>query len=103
MSENVNQAEKQEMVHLTINNIPIEVPKGTKIMQAAREIGIADIAGPVTPAVDVVAGEHIAQFWIKLPRTGTLAATKRALYERVEAIADDFKGRTTLSIDVDPL
>ena len=40
MSENVNQAEKQEMVHLTINNIPIEVPKGTKIMQAAREIGI---------------------------------------------------------------
>ena len=73
------------------------------IQEAAREIGIADIAGPVTPAVDVVAGEHIAQFWIKLPRTGTLAATKRALYERVEAIADDFKGRTTLIIDVDPL
>jgi primosomal protein N' (replication factor Y) len=73
------------------------------IQEAAREIGIADIAGPVTPAVDVVAGEHIAQFWIKLPRTSTLAATKRALYERVEAIADDFKGRTTLIIDVDPL
>ena len=29
-----------EMIHLTINNIPIEVPKGTKIMQAAQTIGI---------------------------------------------------------------
>ena len=32
--------ESQEMVKLTINNIPIEVPKGTKIMQAAQTIGI---------------------------------------------------------------
>lgn len=32
--------EGQEMVHLTINNIPIEVPKGTKIMQAAQVLGI---------------------------------------------------------------
>ena len=30
-----NMNESQEMVKLTINNIPIEVPKGTKIMQAA--------------------------------------------------------------------
>ena len=73
------------------------------IQEAAAQIGIADIAGPVTPAVDVVAGEHIAQFWIKLPRTAALAATKRALYERLEAISRDFKGRTTLVIDVDPL
>ncbi|MBQ5419809.1 MAG: (2Fe-2S)-binding protein, partial [Selenomonas sp.] len=29
-----------EMIHLTINNIPVEVPKGTKIMQAAQTIGI---------------------------------------------------------------
>ncbi|MBR3458528.1 MAG: [Selenomonadaceae bacterium] len=29
-----------EMVHLTINNIPVEVPKGTKILQAAQRIGI---------------------------------------------------------------
>ncbi len=28
------------MVHLTINNIPVEVPKGTKIMQAALKLGI---------------------------------------------------------------
>ncbi|MBR2214714.1 MAG: [Selenomonadaceae bacterium] len=28
------------LVHLTINNIPVEVPKGTKIMQAAQSIGI---------------------------------------------------------------
>ena len=73
------------------------------IQEAAAQIGIADIAGPVTPAVDVVAGEHIAQFWIKLPRTAALAATKRALYERMEAISRDFKGRTTLIMDVDPL
>ena len=32
--------QKQEMVHLTINNIPLAVPKGTKIMQAAQELGI---------------------------------------------------------------
>ena len=73
------------------------------IKEAAGQIGIADIAGPVAPAVDVVAGEHIAQFWIKLPRTAALAATKRALYQRVEAIARDFKGRTSIVIDVDPL
>lgn len=29
-----------QMVHLTINNIPVEVPKGTKIMQAAKTLGI---------------------------------------------------------------
>ena len=28
------------MVHLTINNIPVDVPKGTKIMQAAQQLGI---------------------------------------------------------------
>lgn len=30
----------ETMVHLTINNIPLEVPKGTKIMQAAKTLGI---------------------------------------------------------------
>lgn len=29
-----------QMVNLTINNIPVSVPKGTKIMQAAQSIGI---------------------------------------------------------------
>lgn len=72
------------------------------VQEAAQAIGIADIAGPVTPAVDVVAGEHIAQFWIKLPRSRTLAATKRALYERIEQIDRDFKGQTTIILDVDP-
>lgn len=32
--------QEQEMVHLTINNIPLAVPKGTKIMQAAQKLGI---------------------------------------------------------------
>ena len=32
--------QEQEMVHLTINNIPLAVPKGTKIMQAAAKIHI---------------------------------------------------------------
>ncbi len=72
------------------------------VREAAEAVGIADIAGPVTPAVDMVAGEHIAQFWIKLPRTRTLAAAKRAFYERIEQIDSDFKGRTTIVIDVDP-
>ena len=29
-----------ELVHLTINHIPVAVPKGTKIMQAAAKIHI---------------------------------------------------------------
>ena len=32
--------QKEQMVSLTINNIPLEVPKGTKIMQAAKTLGI---------------------------------------------------------------
>ena len=73
------------------------------IREAAEAIGIADIAGPVTPPVDVVAGDHIAQFWIKLPRNRALAATKKALYAQVDRIDRDFKGHTTIQIDVDPM
>lgn len=35
-----NESKEIPMVHLTINNIPIEVPQGTKIMQAAAKLGI---------------------------------------------------------------
>ena len=35
-----NESQASEMIHLTINNIPVEVPKGTKIMQAAQVLGI---------------------------------------------------------------
>jgi len=31
-------AEERELVHLKINNIPVEVPKGTKIIDAARKV-----------------------------------------------------------------
>ena len=72
------------------------------IEEAVKAIGIRDIAGPASPAVDVVAGEHIAQFWIKLPRDRNLAAAKRALYTRIDQIDKDFKGHTTIVIDVDP-
>ena len=72
------------------------------IKEAADSLGIADIAGPVTPPVDRVADEHIAQFWIKLPRNRSLADTKKALYERIDRIDRDFKGHTTIQIDVDP-
>ena len=75
---------------------------GRLIKEAADALGIRDIAGPTAPAVDVVAGEHIVQFWIKLPRDRNLAATKRALYTRIDQIERDFKGHTTLIIDVDP-
>lgn len=73
------------------------------VREAAESAGIADIAGPVTPAVDVVAGEHIAQFWIKLPRSRGLAAVKQAFAARLEQIERDFKGRTAVVVDVDPL
>ena len=36
----MSEAQEQPMVRLTINNIPLEVPKGTKIMQAAKKLGI---------------------------------------------------------------
>ena len=72
------------------------------IKEAALAIGIRDIAGPTTPAVDVVADEHIAQCWIKLPRNRTLVSLKQQLYERIDQIERDFKGHTTIIIDVDP-
>lgn len=40
MSNEQQQQNEKPMVHLTINNIPLEVPKGTKIMQAAQKLGI---------------------------------------------------------------
>ena len=73
------------------------------VKEAADAVGIADIAGPITPAVDVVAGEHIAQFWVKLPRSRGLAAAKRAFADRLEQIERDFKGQTGIIVDVDPL
>ena len=73
------------------------------VKEAADAVGIADIAGPITPAVDVVAGEHIAQFWVKLSRSRGLAAVKRAFADRLEQIERDFKGQTGIIVDVDPL
>ena len=73
------------------------------VKEAADAVGIADIAGPITPAVDVVAGEHLAQFWVKLPRSRGLAAAKRAFADRLEQIERDFKGQTGIIVDVDPL
>ena len=72
------------------------------IKEAADAVGIVDIAGPTAPAIDKVAGEHIAQFWIKLPRNRALARTKQQLYERLDRIERDFKGHTAITIDVDP-
>ena len=72
------------------------------IREAAEAVGIADIAGPTAPAIDKVAGEHIAQFWIKLPRNRALAPTKQQLYARLDQIERDFKGHTAIVIDVDP-
>lgn len=72
------------------------------VKEAAEDVGIKEIAGPATPAVDVVAGEHIAQFWIKLPRNRTLAPLKQQLYARLDRIERDFKGHTGIVIDVDP-
>ncbi len=72
------------------------------IEESARAIGIQDIAGPTAPAVDMVAGEHIRQFWIKLPRDRNLATAKQALFARINQIDKDFKGQTTIVIDVDP-
>jgi len=73
------------------------------IREAADTVGIADIAGPVPPPVEVVAGEHVAQFWIRLPRNRSQASVKQAFYERIDRIERDFKGHTSIVIDVDPV
>ena len=31
---------EKKMVHLTINDIPVTVPEGTTILEAARDVGI---------------------------------------------------------------
>jgi len=73
------------------------------VKEAAEASGITDIAGPLSPQVDVVADEHIARFWIKLPRSRGMAAVKKAFAGRLEQIERDFKGRTAIIVDVDPL
>ena len=35
-----NETKKPEMVHIKINNIPVEVPAGTMVLAAAKKIGI---------------------------------------------------------------
>ena len=35
-----NEAKEIPMINLTINNMAVQVPKGTKIMQAALTLGI---------------------------------------------------------------
>ena len=73
------------------------------IREAAESSGITDIAGPVSPAVDRVADEHVARFWIKLSRSRKMAGVKQDFAGRLEQIERDFKGHTAIIVDVDPL
>lgn len=66
-------------------------------------LGLPDVQGPVEPAMEMVAGEHIRQFWIRLPRNPSLSATKRKLYDAVEAVSGEFKYAPGIIIDVDPM
>ncbi len=75
---------------------------GRDLEAAIRECGVKDFTGPVKPAVDKVGDELISQFWLKLPRNSSLAATKRMLYEKVCLLSLKYKSAPNIIIDVDP-
>ena len=58
--------------------------------------------GPVPPAIDFIDKQHIAQFFIKLPRTKRLAAIKSNMAGAVDKVEKEFKTCSTVVIDVDP-
>ena len=63
----------------------------------------ADFSGPMDPAQNFLNGMHISVFWIKLPRTRALSATKASLYASLEALLQRYRHAPQLTIDVDPL
>lgn len=73
------------------------------ISEAAAQCGITDVAGPVTPSLEMVDRYHIREFWIKLERDRKLVSIKKALSERIELIEKEFKGGPSIILDVDPL
>lgn len=74
-----------------------------KLKQAIEECGINNFSGPVTPAIDIINGEHIREFWIRLARNQALVNTKKALSRKIELLSSEFKSGTTIIADVDPL
>lgn len=62
-----------------------------------------DYTGPVAPQQDFQCGQHIRDFWIKLPRNRALAPTKTALEESLAGILLRYRHAPQLTIDVDPL
>lgn len=74
-----------------------------RISEAAAQCGIKDIAGPITPALEMVDKYHIREFWIKLERDRSLVPIKKALSERIELLEKEFKGGPSIILDVDPL
>ena len=58
--------------------------------------------GPFAPPVDIVRGEHIVNFLIKLPRTKDVRYVKRALYDNtIKMVKNEGRG-LKLWFDVDP-
>lgn len=58
--------------------------------------------GPLQPMADRIDGKMIRQFWLKLPRTGKLAAAKAAIKEGIDALAESYPFKADIIIDVDP-
>ena len=73
------------------------------IETALRNSGIREAGGPVAPQNEQVGKQHIRQFFLRLPRDGRLARTKRALAAELEAISLRYRGHVDITIDVDPL
>jgi primosomal protein N' (replication factor Y) len=58
--------------------------------------------GPFAPPVDIVRGEHILNFLIKLPRTKDVRSVKRALYDHTVKMVKNEGHGLKLWFDVDP-
>ncbi|HCV16044.1 MAG TPA: primosomal protein N', partial [Rikenellaceae bacterium] len=58
--------------------------------------------GPFAPPVDIVRGEHILNFLIKLPRSKDVRSVKRALYDHTVKMVKNEGHGLKLWFDVDP-
>lgn len=73
------------------------------IRDAAVRCGVTDISGPVAPAISIIDGTGIREFWIKFDRTKSAKGIKAALLKELWQIEKALKGGPAIIPDVDPI
>jgi primosomal protein N' (replication factor Y) len=63
---------------------------------------VKDFSGPYTPPVDMIRGEHLLQFWIKLGKGNLLLAAKKMIDKDIDEYVRKKAGSVKISVDVDP-